>query len=230
MISSCTSRKTISIPNELARSDFLDPDRLAQREAELRHAMRPAGAMYAGQQHVNVMRGIRDLRLKFGRDFVSLAIVSAGYGLIAEDRSIAPYEVTFNNMTRVEARSWANRLRIPADVRAAAAAHPLVVLLLGGRYLDAIDPPLSPEPSQRFVFLVKPALRPALRVSRVTTVPAGKDQARRWGAGLVALKGRMFSLFARGLVQLGEPVLQEVMGDDTESTFDGIMDVGRASA
>ena len=181
MISSCTSRKTISIPNELARSDFLDPDRLAQREAELRHAMRPAGAMYAGQQHVHVMRGIRDLRLKLGRDFVSLAIVSAGYGLIAEDRSIVLYEFTFNGMSRAEARTWANRLRIPADVRASAATRSLVVLLLGERYLNAIDPPLSPESSQRCVVLVKPALRPTLRWPRVTTGPAGKDEARRFG-------------------------------------------------
>ena len=45
----------------------------------------------------------------------------------------------------------------------------------------------------------------------------------------MALKGRMFSLFALGLVQLGEPALQDVMEDDTEGAFERIMDVGRAA-
>jgi hypothetical protein len=36
------------------------------------------------------MRGLDKLRRAFGDDFVDLRILSAGYGLIREDRAICP--------------------------------------------------------------------------------------------------------------------------------------------
>ena len=219
VISSCTGKKKEEPANKLTLDDFRDPERLARRELELRRYMLPAMEMYEGQQHKNLRRGVGLLRQEFDQDFVSVAIVSAGYGLIPESRLIAPYEVTFNSMGLVEARAWAGRLEIPEDVRRLIKGHLLVILLLGGRYLDVIDPPLVPEPPQRLVFLAKPSFFPTLVQPGVTAVPAGKTEATRWGAGLVALKGRMFLLFALGLARMGESVLDEVMEDDTKLTL-----------
>jgi hypothetical protein len=122
VISSCTSKKKgtskkkVKSPNELTLDDFRDRNRLAQRESELKNMMLPAREMYAGQQHVHLLCGLKHLRQRYVQDFVSLAIVSAGCGLIAENRLIAPYEATFSDMGLAEARTWAKQLTIPEDV------------------------------------------------------------------------------------------------------------------
>ncbi len=58
--------------------------------------------MYTGWQHLYLMRGVDRLRRAFGDDFVDLRIVSAGYGLIAADREICPYDVTFSKMDKAQ--------------------------------------------------------------------------------------------------------------------------------
>jgi hypothetical protein len=68
--------------------------------------------MYRGRQHLRLMDGVRLLRERFGAEAVELYIVSAGYGLVAEERLIAPYEASFNSMTAGQARAWARKLRI----------------------------------------------------------------------------------------------------------------------
>lgn len=133
----------------LTMDDFRDSERLAQRERELAASQRPAASMYTGMQHVYLMRGIKALKAAFGADVVDLRILSAGYGLIRADREICSYNVTFNNMSRPEARAWAKRLGVPLAVRDAVGAADLAVLLLGSRYLDAIDPPIAAKRASR---------------------------------------------------------------------------------
>lgn len=113
VISSCTRDKRHNSPAELAEPDFLDPAHLARREQELRHHSCPAGEMYTGRQHLLVRQGLGLLR-RAGVQ-ADLAIVSAGYGLIPEDRVIAPYNVTFTGKTPATVRrrptAWASRRR-----------------------------------------------------------------------------------------------------------------------
>lgn len=90
VISSCTGAKVEASPNERTLDDFKAADRLATREAELSQHIRPAGEMYAGEQHTKMMDGVAAIRTRFGRDAVTVNIVSAGYGLIEESRPIAP--------------------------------------------------------------------------------------------------------------------------------------------
>jgi len=156
VISSCTGAKAVNFP-ALTIADFADSDRLAQREHELASVRRPAGAMYTGWQHVYLMRGVETLRRAFGYDFVDLRILSAGYGLIREDRVICPYDLTFNDMGKPQARTWARRLGVASGVRAALEDVELAIFLLGSRYLDAIGPPIAARDRQRLVFLAKPS-------------------------------------------------------------------------
>jgi hypothetical protein len=44
------------------------------------------------------MEGVQLLRQSLGREAVDVVILSAGYGVIPEDKTIVPYEVTFNTM------------------------------------------------------------------------------------------------------------------------------------
>ncbi len=219
VITSCTGKKAIYHTDQLRLLDFRTPERLAERERSLAKLQRPAGQMYTGRQHQRLMEGVRRLRQKYGHDEVNVQIVSAGYGLVPEGRLIAPYEATFNEMGLPEMRDWAKTLGIAAAVRTAAAESPLVIFLLGSRYLEAVEPPVVPDRGQRFVFFAKSGESQRLQAPGVTVVPAGKREATAYGEGLVALKGKMFALLANALVQHGEPLWAAIRRDDTPHTI-----------
>lgn len=226
VVTSCTSRKAVDPPGKLTKADFADPELLRARETELAPFLTPAGQLYTGQQHVLTMRGVERLRRQYGPESVSMRIVSAGYGVVPEVRPLAPYEVTFNDMGRREAREWGRHLRIPQELRRAAEGQPLVVFLLGARYLDAVEPPVLPAAGQRFVFLAGPAEVQPLSAPGVTVVPAGRAEASRYRSGMVALKGRMFDLFSRGLAAGDEAMWNAVLADDTPASFVRAVDLG----
>lgn len=217
VISSCTGNKEETTPKELKLEDFADADRLARREHELASFRRPASVMYTGKQHEYLMLGIDMLRQAYGNNFIDLRIVSAGYGLIEESQVICPYDVTFSTMGKPQRRAWGWQLGLPSDVRAALEDFEVVILLLGSDYLDAIDPPLAAREGQRLVFLAKPSESSRLSGANIVTVPAGKSETK-YGAGYVALKGKMFERFAESLA--GRPeLLEEIKADHSPSTF-----------
>ncbi|HCW51134.1 MAG TPA: hypothetical protein DGR79_03570 [Clostridiales bacterium] len=226
VVSSCTAKKADEgCPSPLSIEDFRDAAQLRDGEARLSGWRLPAVDMYTGPQHLHVRDGVDALRRRLGPGAVSLKIISAGYGLLDEDTPVVPYEVTFNTMSRSEARAWARHLRIPHDVRRACGGYDLVIFLLGSRYLDALDPPIATAPGQRLIFLAKPSDAPRLVGPGVTVVPAGKAETR-YGAGLVALKGWMFRLFASAVARTGEALLEDVMRDDTPGAFLRALELG----
>ena len=215
VISSCTAEKTVECPNPLRQEDFADPARRRRREQELQSLACAAADLYAGDQHRYVMTALGLLRKRFGADAARLWIVSAGYGLVTERQQLIPYEVTFNTMSVREMRSWAQHLGLSQAVRDAVSTVPLVFFLLGDRYLSAIAPLPSPTPSQRFVYFTKPSRKADLVRSGVTAISAGGAEAARFGAGYVALKGKMFWRLATGFVREGDSLLEAVRLDDT---------------
>lgn len=212
VISSCTADKAVSRRDGLTLRHFQNLSERRGREEALKPFARPAAALYTGMQHRHLMRGIDRLRRRYGRETVELKIISAGYGLVDENRLLVPYEATFEEMSRTEARAWARALGIAAAVRESLTGRTLVVVLLGARYLEAIEPPLRPETAQRIVFLARADMRERLDAPGVTVVPVGKVEAARYHAGHVALKGRMFDLFAAGLA--AEPSLWRAVHED----------------
>ena len=95
VITSCTGRKKHKPPNQLNYEDFASPKCLHRRTAELKDFKVPAAEMYTGQQHQHLMAGLEEVRKVYGSAVVDLHIISAGYGLLAEDDIIVPYNVTF---------------------------------------------------------------------------------------------------------------------------------------
>jgi hypothetical protein len=88
------------------------------------------------------------------------------------------------------------------------------MFLLGTNYLISTHPPLTPELKQRFVFLTS-EVGPAFH-SNSTIVPAGHKETR-FGAGITALKGKMFELLALGLCRAPE-MWDQLLSDNAEST------------
>lgn len=229
VVTSCTGKKTVDPAGQLSRDDFEEPPTLAAAESRLREHMRPAGQMYTGDQHVRVMRAIGRLRGAFGEHAVTLAILSAGYGVVTENQPIAPYDVTFNTMSPREARAWATSRGAGPAVASLIRRHEATVLCLGDRYLDALGSmPTARE--RRVMFFAKEGIRRKIEATGGIFFPAGTAQTSMYGAGNVALKGQLLDLLARGLVA-NKARWQEILRDPTNRAVSLTIEEGlRASS
>ena len=197
VLTSCTGEKTPRHDLQLRAEDFRrGPVHVRRREQELAVLLTPAEELYAGQQHVRLIRGVCAVRAVIAAGaplHLALHILSAGYGLVPGSRSLAPYECTFQGMPRKDARRWAARLGVPADVRTLLAQPAdLMLVLLGDDYLDACalggdvtlgGPTLlfcGPATARRLPDL--PGLRPVVLTD---------EDTRRFSAGQVGLKGEV---------------------------------------
>lgn len=217
VLTSCTGEKASRSADPLRAADFDDPTRLREGKERLAGLRRPAGVMYTGQQHVRAMRGVHALRGVLGPQNVDVAVVSAGYGLLPEQRMIAPYDVTFSGLSFHAIRERGARLGLAQAVRAEICGYGIVFVLLGSAYLAAIDPPLPAALGQRIVYFAKPDEQALARAGEVL-VPAGRHETRRYGAGLVALKGRMLEMLGAAVTSGGLGLLEAVRADPTSAT------------
>lgn len=190
VITSCTDSKAVSTPHQLTLTDFQQgQEHVRRREAELGPWMRSAGQMYTGEQHVRIMQGVN--RARYAGHSVQVYIVSAGYGVLAEDQRIAPYEATFTTMSRSEAAGWAQTLQIPASI-AELLRRPAdrVLLLLGERYMEAGCLETTTSIAAPTWVLCNKTV--ASRLPRgMTPVELLQTDTTVFGAGMVGLKGEI---------------------------------------
>ncbi|MGO8751897.1 MAG: hypothetical protein ACLQNE_38635 [Thermoguttaceae bacterium] len=195
---------------------------LRRREAELAGWALPASRLYTGWQHRYMMNGVDALRHKFGFATCSVKIISAGYGLVDEEQSLVPYDATFQGKPSKWIHDRAQCLGIPTALRKALHGFDAVLFLLGKEYLLATHPPVPPSTKQRLVFLTSNC---QMRFhSSSIIVPAGRDQTR-FGAGAVALKGKMFELFALGLARHPDS-WGRLLADKTPGTVVSLIEAG----
>src|SRR5258706_13308339 len=143
VLTSCTNEKRYSPENRLTQLELESVSNNVQlTEIETRFAQYrlPAEEMYTGQQHVRLMEGVKTFRETFGPDSLDLKIVSAGYGLIAGDRQVVPYEATFQGMNKDQRHRWTQHLHIPEMVRGLLSEKAdFVFVSLGDAYLRALE-------------------------------------------------------------------------------------------
>ena len=207
----CTQQKAEQVEDPLTWQDFLDPERLRRRAEQLKGHTRPAREMFASPLFLGALAGVATLRQALGSDAVGVLIVSAAYGAIAEDREIAPYDVSFGNVSIEEARWRGEHLGLPAAVRAASGDYPLVLSLLGKSYRAATDlPGDEPLPGKR-IYLTG--------TSGLHWLPEGSSQVRlgaaemeAFGAGPMTVKAKVLQHFATGILRGGAAALDEVLG------------------
>jgi hypothetical protein len=228
VVSSCTDKKDVlECPYLLTEADFDDPAALFRREAELSRWALPAVRLYTGWQHRYMMKGVNAIRQRFGSAVCAVRIISAGYGLVDEDRNLVPYEVTFQRRRPRWICERAHKLGIPQALRQAIRDFEAGIFLLGKEYLLSTHPPLVPGPKQRLVFLTSKREIPIHPSS--TVVPAGQDECRASRCVGTRLKGKMFELFAQGLCRRPE-AWNEVLTDPTAGTFLRLVEAGRGHA
>jgi hypothetical protein len=226
VISSCTGEKKYKLENQITQDDFRDRVRLATREEELKSFRLPAGKMYTGQQHLRLIEGIELLRVAYGREVMDLSIVSAGYGLVHEEKEIVPYEVSFNNMKAGEIKDWAKLLKINQSVSQMIKDYDLVFFLLGDKYLQALELPLDTNNNQKIIFLASKTSRKLIPNKHpYYFIEVGKAEARSFSYGLVGLKGYLFKLLAQEIVKQGMEIIESI--DKDPYLFINLIDVYR---
>lgn len=231
VITSCTGEKKFDPPGHLTKDDFLslhEPREFRPMEETLAEYRLPAEEMYTGQQHVRLMRGVREVREKLGAESVDLWILSAGYGVIPGDREIVPYEATFQRMGGKELREWAEHLRAPEDSRRVfGRPYDLGIVLLGDSYLAACgldDKVQLGGPTLFFCGSLAARRFPAIPQAR--TVVLTNKEAKRFSCGLVGLKGE---LAARLLSRLaGDPAFGAALATPSTDVL-ALLDDGKAT-
>lgn len=215
VVTSCTGEKVYHPDNQLIQSDFENAETLAQREAELAEFKTKAGKIYTGMQHQRLMEGIETLRRKFGHDIVDLYVVSAGYGLISEDREVVPYEVTFNTMNGLAITEWSQKIGIHKDLDELVPKYDLVLFLLGDKYLKAVGLPLeSASADQRLVFFASGTSKKMIPDRKpYFFVEVGQEDAKSFSYGLVGLKGYLFKLLAQDAVKEDATLFEKIYSD-----------------
>lgn len=217
IVTSCTDKKNSDPDGKLTKEDFeRGKEHVRQREEELRDHVLPAQRMYTGQQHTQLMEGVREARKKDSIE-LDLQIVSAGYGVVSSDREIAPYECAFTGMKKEEAREWAERLQIPEEVqKILSQPHDLGLILLGNDYLDAC------RLGEDQIVLGGPTLALTSQsheakladINQLRPVPLKTEHASLFSCALVGLKGKIGRLALEGCSRRGKSFVDDLLSSD----------------
>ena len=197
VVTSCTGKKASKPNNQLIQDDFKSKELLKSRSEELLKYQCKAEEMYTGEQHVRLMKGIHKLREK--NIAVDLWIVSAGYGLIANDREIVPYECTFDTMKMKEIDEWAKLVNIPKDFRTILPKYDLGIVLLGEKYLRSVQIEKNEKFPIPLIFFCSQEKQ--LNMSSGTIYPTSIQEAKDFHCGLVGLKGEIFKVLAEHIFE-----------------------------
>ena len=209
VVSSCGQSKRYSLDNCLTQEDFEDPVRLIKREKELSEWAVPAEQMYTGMSHQLTSESV-DLLRRYVKLPVDWYIVSAGYGVIPENKTIVPYNTTFRNHTSTEILEWSKRLKIHSDLNNLVPKYDLVFFLLGGDYLKAIELPLeSATPNQR-IFIYSAVLDEKIQsLAPYCFVKSGWDEVVSWGGGMTKIRCWLFKRLAQEIVK-NEDLVEQI--------------------
>ena len=211
VITSCTSWKKYKPANQLQPEDFLSDKRLTVRSAELRSFETPAARMYTGQQHRHLMAGLEEIRKVYGSAVVDLHIISAGYGLLAEDDVIVPYNVTFSGLNTGDLVVRSNSLQLHERVETLIKDYELVFFLLGEKYVCALQLPFEIPDTVTQIFLLGNTHRKLIPdLPNIHFVPAGESLRSELNTTQTALKGIVFKKICERICRDGLQVFEQV--------------------
>lgn len=156
--------------------------------------------LYTGRQQNYVRDAVRRLRSD-GHD-VERYFISAGFGLVAEDDYLPPYEVTFNSMNVGEIRERSTELNIQEDLQRllSRSDYDIVFFTLGKDYYTSIDVDnMVQEIRSDQIGVVFNRELVEDQFDNVQSVPARTDDAKKHGTIVIGLKGIYLQNFARYL-------------------------------
>jgi hypothetical protein len=156
--------------------------------------------LYTGRQQEYIDDAVRLLR---SQDVsVDRYYVSAGFGVVAEDDLLPPYEVTFSGMNAEAVRTRAARLNIPRDIERLLtdSTYDIVFLPMGKRYYRSIDVDEAVRqitPDRIGVVFNRELVD--RQYDNIVSVPARTEDAKRHNTIVIGLKGLYLKNFATNL-------------------------------
>jgi hypothetical protein len=154
--------------------------------------------LYTGRQQNYVRDAVR--RLRSNGHNVDRYFISAGFGLVAEDDLLPPYEVTFSSMNVSEIRERSEKLQIQEDLRRVLkeSDYDVVFFTLGKDYFTSIDiDEMVQEVRSDRIGVVFNRELVEDQFDNIESVPARIEDAKRHGTIVVGLKGLYMKNFAR---------------------------------
>jgi hypothetical protein len=186
----------------------------------------PARRLYTGRQQRYITDAVDALRSD--GHAVDRYFISAGFGVIDEDTSLPPYNVTFADMADEVIEARAQELGLSETVHGLVTdqAYDVVFFALGRDYIHGLDIEtiLESLPAASIAVLFN-QYGLEERFENVVSIPARTEQAREQGAIVVALKGVYVQHFVDHLGQgasITEPDVRRYCMDEatTQTGFD----------
>lgn len=212
IVDQCSASKTYPdgiAPVEPANLDG-EPDDVISRHDSLGI---PAVDLYSGKQQQRVDHAVNTLRTH-GHN-VDRFFISAGFGLVAEDTVLPPYDATFNRLSADEIQARATELGITTDLvdTVSERTYDIVFLPLGADYYAAIDISrlLEEVPDSTTVILFNREIDHD--GEQVVSLPARLEEARTNGSTVVGLKGLYLKRFAERVRDSDGPLHPDVIAD-----------------
>lgn len=200
----CSKRK-VTCPKPASASDiaaFGVPERL-------QHSTHRARELYRGRQFLAVAGAVDDLKGARPDIATSLHIVSAGYGLLAADDIVVPYEATLGSR-RSEWVSRGHQLGLPDLVRELLDSVDAAIVALSEAYLVACALPHRWPTQTQILYLSPPST--ALQDGSFV-VWSGRSQARALGVSERDIRGRLLSAVLRRIATNTLPALETLNPD-----------------
>jgi hypothetical protein len=164
----------------------------------------PAEALYTGQQHVRLMRGVAAYRAA-GQPAggLDVRIVSAAHGVVPGTALLGAYDASFTGMSMRHLSRRSAELGIPRAVTdLLAARRRLALVLLGESYLCAARLSASTEfGAPTIVFTGRNRANELASASDVCALALENSHPRRFSCGLTALKGELGARVLLGLTR-----------------------------
>jgi hypothetical protein len=162
-----------------------------------------ASDLYTGRQQEYIDEAVRLLR---GQGVsVDRYYVSAGFGVVAEEEPLPPYEVTFSGMKAATVRNRSARLSIPSDIERILtdSSYDIVFLAMGKRYYRSIDVDEAVRkitPDRIGVVFNRELVD--RQYDNIVSVPARTEDAKRHNTIVIGLKGLYVKNFATNLSEI----------------------------
>jgi hypothetical protein len=153
-----------------------------------------AESLYAGQQHIRLMRGIKRYRAaEQPAGQLRFHILSALHGLISPRTLVSPYNHSFSGLPADTIRRQGEERNVPRDIRKTLSEpFDLGLLLLGDSYLRACDLDANVALGGPLISFCSPAAARRLpKIAELRPVVLTNAEARRFSCSLVALKGEL---------------------------------------
>jgi len=152
--------------------------------------------VYTGRQQRYITEAVD--RLRSNGDEVDRYFISAGFGLVEENETLPPYDVTFADYTNGEIRERAERLSIESDlVELVDKQYDIIFFPLGSDYYASfsLERVLQETPNETWcVCFNHEAITE--NFDYIVSLPARTEEAKDHETIVVALKGRYLQYFA----------------------------------